>query len=76
MGSPLKGKNLLLQEQILTLKRRFHFGHAWLTIRANRNSQKLFPFVKVAKNKEVYSYTLSLNLVNKQIEKILIRLLL
>ena len=44
IGLALKGKNLLLMEQIHTLK--IPFGIVRLIKEANRKSLKLFPFVK------------------------------
>ena len=44
MGSTLKGKNLLLVEQILSFKSRPRFGCGLLRKAINRKSQKLCPF--------------------------------
>ena len=52
---PLKGKNLLLQEQILSLKSKLPFGRVLPCREANSKSQKLFPFAKM----EVYPYSLT-----------------
>ena len=43
----LKGKNLLLLEQILSFKRKPQFGRDMSAREANRKSQKLFPLVKM-----------------------------
>ena len=48
MGSTLKGKNLLLLEQILSFKSIPHFGKSEMSRGENRKTQKLFPFVKMA----------------------------
>ena len=53
-GFTLKGKNLLLLEQILSSKSKLQTGMAMSVREANMKSQKLFPFVKM----EVYPYTL------------------
>ena len=45
-GSTLKGMNLLLEEQIHSFMSRPPFGKV-LYRRANRKTQKLFPFVKI-----------------------------
>ena len=39
---------LLHQEQILSFRSRLHFGKVSLSREANKKSQKLFPFVKMA----------------------------
>ena len=49
-GSILKGKNMLLQEQILSFMSRLPLGKVSLLMQQNRKSQKLFPLVK----KEMY----------------------
>ena len=46
-GQLLNGKNLLLEEQILSFKSRPHFEGASSSGEANRKS-KLFPFVEMA----------------------------
>ena len=46
-GSTLKGKNLLLREQILFFKSRADFRKAFLLKEANRKSQMLSPFIKM-----------------------------
>ena len=45
-GFTLKGKNLLLLEQILCFKSRPYFERTALSRKVNKKSQKLFPFVK------------------------------
>ena len=45
IGSTLKGKNLLLQEQILSIKSRHHLQKALSSKKANRKS---FFFLKMA----------------------------
>ena len=46
-GFTLKGKNLLLLEQILSFKSKPQFGRAMEGRKANRKSWKLFPLVKM-----------------------------
>ena len=52
MGSPLKGMNLLLEEQILSFKSRPHSGRAmsFMEISWKSRSLRSFPFVKMARN--------------------------
>ena len=57
-GFTLKGKDLLLSEQILSSKSRPHFGMAMSAKEANRKSQKLFLLVKWRLNMEVFPDTL------------------
>ena len=45
-GFNLKGKNLLLLEQILSFKSKPHIGMAMSVREANRKSQKLFRLIK------------------------------
>ena len=46
-GATLKEKNLLPWEQLVSFKSRPYFERAALSRKENRNSQKLFPFVKM-----------------------------
>ena len=48
--STLKGNNLLPLEQILSFKSRPYFDRAALSKKANKKSQKLFPFIKMIEN--------------------------
>ena len=47
-GLTLKGKNLLLLEQILSFKSKPQFGRAISDREANRKSRKLFSILKMA----------------------------
>ena len=48
----LKGKNLLLLEQIIFYKSKFQFGRATSAREANRKSRQLIPIVKMTENME------------------------
>ena len=48
VGSSIKGKNLLLLLGATSFKSRHYLVRASLSSKANRKSQKLLPFVKVA----------------------------
>ena len=52
MGSTLKEKNLLLYDQILSLKSSAHFDTISLSSEANRKLDKLFPLLKSGTNSD------------------------
>ena len=55
-GSTLKGKNLLLGEQILSFQRRTHFRRVKPYRNINRKSKKLSVFLKLME--KIWKYTL------------------
>ena len=65
LGSTLKGKNLLLKEQILSLKSRPYFERTSSSREANRKSQKLFPFVKIVDKCDGVLILLKTQMLNK-----------
>ena len=72
-GFTLKGKNLLLLEQILFFKSKPQFERAISAREANRKSPKLFPLVKMAekhvgvpihlKSAELYPFTANASII-------------
>ena len=67
--STLKEKNLLPEEQILSLKSRSDFRRTTSTQTAvNRNSRKLFPLVKMATKHGDVSIHLKLSAANTAVE--------
>ena len=57
MGSTLKRKNLLLEKQILSFMSRSLLGRILLLRKANRKSQKVFPFVKMVGKEPIHLKT-------------------
>ena len=49
---------LLILDQSLAFNNKRHFRRALSSRGANRKSQTLFPFVKIAEKMELYPYTL------------------
>ena len=71
--STLKEKNLLPKEQILSLKSRPYFERAVFSRKANRKSQKLFPFEKMIENhRGVLIYLTFLTVVDENYKTFLI----